>query len=51
VPSEDQKIVLGLVLLLAAVVYQLIQRHATQTRPEASRSKGERRETPSPKGE
>ena len=51
VPSEGQKIVLGLVLLLAAVVYQLIQRRARQVRPAAGRSPGEGRGTPSPEGE
>lgn len=51
VPFEDQKIVLGLVLLVAAVIYQLIQRRAGRTTPSAGRSQAPGQEMPSPEGE
>lgn len=51
VPSEDQKIVLGLVLLVAAAVYQLLQwRGGPSGRPE-SRSVSDDRRIPSPEEE
>ncbi len=51
VPSEDQKIVLGLVLLVAAVAYQLIQRRANRVEPATGRTPGDGRGTLSPEGE
>ena len=51
VPFEGQKIVLGLVLLLAAAVYQLIQWRAGQVRPVAGRSREDGREMPPAQGE
>lgn len=50
VPFEGQKIALGVVLLVAAVVYQLLQRRAGSVRPAAGRSAGENRGMPAVDG-
>lgn len=49
IPLEDQKIVLGLVLLVAAVIYQLVQSGAQRLRPKRSRAAGQ--EMSAPEGE
>ncbi|NPV47305.1 MAG: ABC transporter permease [Armatimonadetes bacterium] len=51
VPSEDQKIVLGFVLLLAATVYQLLQWRGGRSGPSGSRSSGDERRIPTAEGE
>jgi hypothetical protein len=46
VPFEDQKIVLGAVLIVAAVAYQLVSARQGRRRPPSGRSPQENREAP-----